>query len=259
MNSHTKARFVDRTLYCLVVSGALVFSLSATAQDAEAILNFMRGVGGAVGCSALSDDEGHAVLKASVAAARGLPSETDLGQPYGDGVRVGKAGFCELFKEHPEAVQNLRDAAKRQLSLSAPPSSTTDDAAIDAQKQREELAYLATIPSKVIVPYVPDPKIAEKAAAVQAIWNACNVAMSAGECGLLPWYSFEPFCKVWYHDLGVLIPDGRDFDIAAHHNMRVFWREYPGLAELDQKDQWCARLAHSEELLDVKKRLQELK
>jgi hypothetical protein len=101
-------------------------------------------------------------------------------------------GYCDFIKEHPEDVQKLRDSAKRQLSLGTPSFSSADDAAIDAQKQREELSRIATDPSNAVVPYNPDPKIADKAAAVQSIYNAWIIAGRASECGLLPEYAFKP-------------------------------------------------------------------
>lgn len=246
---------------------AILLSSPALAQDAEGVRNFVRALGDVVGCGGLSEDEGHALLGASAKAASGLVSETDLKQAYDDGVRVGKSGYCDFIKEHPEDVQKLRDSAKRQLSLNAPSPDASDDAAIDAQKQREELSRLATYPSNAVVPYNPDPKIADKAAAVQSIYNAWIIAGRANECGLLPEYAFksedpihsDPLGNIWYHNLGALVPDGRDFQVAYEHNERVFKRTYPGLSASDEKGQWCSRLAQSQELLDVKRRLQGLK
>ncbi len=267
MISAARARQSKRNICSFAAAGALLLSSPALAQDAEGILNFARSIGDVVGCGGISEDEGHALLGASAKAASGLASETDLKQAYDDGVRVGKSGFCDLIKEHPEIIQKLRDSAKRQLSLGTPSFSSADDAAIDAQKQRETLSTLATDPSNVLVPYNPDPKIADKAAAVQSIYNAWIIALRASECGLLPEYAFkpgdpihsDPLGNIWYHNLGALVPDGRDFEVASEHNERVFERAHPGLFAFDEKGQWCGRLAQSPELLDVKKRLQGLK
>jgi hypothetical protein len=258
MTSHTKTHSVELALYGLAVLGALALSLPARAQNAEAVLNFVSSIGDAVGCSVLSDEEGQTLLKSTIAAAlaNGLPSQIDFQQAYNNGVRAGKTAACDLFKEHPEIGPKLRDAARRQLSLSSPLPDASDDAAIDAQAQRNMLSSLAA-DAKVVVRYVPDPKIADKAAAVQAAYDAWNVAASAGVCGLLPESSFDLLSKVWYHDLGVLVPDGRDFQVAFEHNRRVFERAYPWLGFGDKNG--CARLAQSRELSDVKRRLEELK
>lgn len=270
MATSTKTRFAYHARYFLM-SATLIFPLVVRAESADAVSNFVASTGAAVGCGVLSSEEGQALLKASASAARerGIQSSTNLQQVYDDSARATKAkpGTCEFFKNQPELVQKIRDAADRQLSLSAASSSTPDDAELDAQEQRDILSSLASDP-KVVVPYVPDPKLAEKAASVQAIYNASVIAMWADECGLLPpEYSFksddpihsDPLSNLWYHDLGALVPDGRDFAVAAHHNLRVFYRDYPWLAPPAPKDQWCPRLAQSQELEDAKRRLREVK
>jgi hypothetical protein len=86
----------------------------------------------------------------------------------------------------------------------------------DAQEQSEMTASVGDSPA---VPYHPDPRLSDKAASVQSLYDYWIASTSAAPCNL-PHYTKSMSDRIWdkiYERLRALFPDGRDNTIAFSH------------------------------------------
>jgi hypothetical protein len=104
------------------------------------------------------------------------------------------------------------------LAASAQPNEPAD-----AQEQAEGQAAAAEYENAPgHVPYNPDPRLSDKAASVQQLYNYWLAAESAVPCNFPHYNSYMPrriFEKV-YSTVGALLPDGRDDSVAYNHLLR---------------------------------------
>lgn len=87
----------------------------------------------------------------------------------------------------------------------------------DAQEQAGMTASIDE--NSPFVPYHPDPRLSDKAAGMQPLFDYFNAAVSAVPCNL-PHYSKSMSDRIWdklYGRLVTLFPDGRDNLIAFNH------------------------------------------
>jgi hypothetical protein len=88
----------------------------------------------------------------------------------------------------------------------------------DAQEQAEITAGVDEN-SPGFVPYHPDPRLSDKAAGTQPLFDYFNAATSAVPCNL-PHYTKSMPDRIWdklYERIRALFPDGRDDAIAFDH------------------------------------------
>lgn len=89
----------------------------------------------------------------------------------------------------------------------------------DAQEQSETRAWVGDSPA---VPYHPDPRLSDKSATMQALFDYFRAATSAVPCNF-PQDSRYVADRIWdklHERLETLFPDGRDNLIALNHLRR---------------------------------------